>query len=165
MELHLFGSNSSPTPVKNTANPTPVKPATNKAKPDAIPAIPADSTNPPLSGILCLLYPKTDIICRLGDVAAHPRWVSLGLKWTMFYVYILQSEKTLKLYKGSTSDLKRRLHEHNSGKTKSTRNNGEWKLIYYEAFLNKKDALIEERFLKTGKGRDRIKYLLKNTIR
>ncbi len=77
----------------------------------------------------------------------------------MYYVYILKSEKTSKLYKGFTANLKRRFKEHNSGNSKYTKDKGPWKLIYYEAFLNEKDARQEETFLKTGKGRERIKYL------
>jgi hypothetical protein len=36
--------------------------------------------------------------------------------------------------------------------------------IYYEAFSNKEDASREEMFLKSGKGRERIKWLLKSTL-
>jgi len=36
--------------------------------------------------------------------------------------------------------------------------------IYYEVFNTEKDAREEERFLKTGKGRERLKYLLKFTL-
>ncbi|MEK7503722.1 MAG: GIY-YIG nuclease family protein [Patescibacteria group bacterium] len=78
----------------------------------------------------------------------------------MFYVYILKSERNGKLYKGLTNDLKRRVKEHNSGNSEFTRNNGPWKLIYYEAFVSEKDARKEELFLKSGKGKERIKYLL-----
>lgn len=78
----------------------------------------------------------------------------------MHYVYILKSEKNGKLYKGLTVDLKRRVREHNSGNSTFTKNNGPWKLVYYEAFLHKEDAVKEELFLKSGKGKDRIKYLL-----
>jgi len=78
----------------------------------------------------------------------------------MFYVYILKSQKNGKLYKGYTNDLKRRFKEHNSGKSVFTKNNGPWKLVYYEAFISEKDAKREEVFLKSGKGRERIKYLL-----
>lgn len=81
----------------------------------------------------------------------------------MQYVYIIQSEKTGRLYKGCTGDLKNRLKEHNRGEEISTKAWIPWKLVYYEAFLNKTDALREELFLKSGKGRERIKYLLKNT--
>ena len=78
----------------------------------------------------------------------------------MHYVYILQG-KNNKFYKGSTEDLRKRFLDHNSGKVRSTRNARPWKLVYYEAFINKKFARREELFLKTGKGRERIKYLLK----
>jgi len=81
----------------------------------------------------------------------------------MHYVYILKSEKNGKLYKGFTSDLRRRIKEHNSGNSIFTKNNGPWKLVYYEAFISEKDARSEEIFLKSGKGKERIKYLLKNT--
>lgn len=79
-----------------------------------------------------------------------------------YYVYILKSFTSGKLYKGSTTDLRRRLQEHNIGKVRSTKHDKPWRLIYYEAFLNKTAARREELFLKTGKGRERIKYLLGN---
>jgi len=77
----------------------------------------------------------------------------------MYYVYILFSKKLNKKYIGSTTDLLTRLKEHNSGKSNFSSKGIPWELIYYEAFLNKTDALREEKFLKTGKGRERIKYL------
>ena len=80
----------------------------------------------------------------------------------MFYVYILRSKKNGKLYKGFTKDLKRRTKEHNSGNSTFTRNNGSWELVYHEAFKSEKDARSEEIFLKSGKGKERIGYLLKN---
>lgn len=83
----------------------------------------------------------------------------------MYYVYIIYSHKHKKLYKGSTSDLKKRLIDHNRGKTKSTSNGRPWALIHYQGFLNKDDALREELFLKSGKGRERIRYLLQKTIK
>ena len=78
----------------------------------------------------------------------------------MYYVYILKSLKNKKLYKGSTENLKERILEHNHGKVRSTKSALPWELIYYEAFGNKIDALREEKFLKSGKGKERIKYLL-----
>lgn len=80
-------------------------------------------------------------------------------KVNMYYVYILKSLISKKIYKGSCNDLKKRLLNHNSSKVKSTKLYKPWKLIYYEAFENKIDALREEKFLKTGKGRERVKYL------
>lgn len=77
----------------------------------------------------------------------------------MYYVYILKSLVSGDLYKGSCKDLKKRVSDHNQGKSRFTRTKRPWKLIYYEAFENKTDALREEKFLKTGKGRERVKYL------
>ena len=80
----------------------------------------------------------------------------------MYYVYIIYSKKLDKKYTGSTSDLRKRVKKHNSKGSKFTAKGCPWKLIYYEAFLNKEDALREERFLKSGQGRERIKRLFKN---
>ncbi|MFH1225733.1 MAG: GIY-YIG nuclease family protein [bacterium] len=77
----------------------------------------------------------------------------------MYYVYIIYSKKLNKKYIGSTENLRNRIIEHNSGKSDFTSKGIPWKLLYYEAFENKIDALREERFLKTGKGRKRISYL------
>ena len=82
----------------------------------------------------------------------------------MYYVYILYSTKRKILYKGSTSNLKQRIAEHNSGNVISTKSGRPWKLVHYQAFTNKKDAASEEVFLKSGKGRERLKYLLQNTL-
>ncbi|MCK5332256.1 GIY-YIG nuclease family protein [Candidatus Parcubacteria bacterium] len=81
----------------------------------------------------------------------------------MYYVYILKSKTTNWKYTGSCSDLKKRLKEHITGKVRSTKHYRPLKMIYYECFNNKKDATIEEHFLKTGKGKERLKFLLKNS--
>ena len=79
----------------------------------------------------------------------------------MYYVYILQSSKRKNwLYKGSTSDLKRRFKEHNSGKNFSTTPHVPLKLIYYEAYLLKEDAGAREKYLKTSMGMRVIKKQL-----
>lgn len=81
----------------------------------------------------------------------------------MYYVYILQSQKKLTwLYKGSTSNLKTRFKEHNAGKNFSTAPYKPFKLIYYEAYLLKKDAEAREDYLKTSMGKRVIKKQLKN---
>lgn len=83
----------------------------------------------------------------------------------MYYVYILQSQKKLTwLYKGSTSDLKRRLVEHNSGKTFSTAPYAPFTLIYYEAYVLKEDAEAREKYLKTSMGMRVIKKQLSHYL-
>lgn len=81
----------------------------------------------------------------------------------MFYVYVLLSKKDKKLYIGSTSNLKRRVLQHSSGLVDSTKSRLPIKIIYYEGFVSKTDCLREELFLKSGKGRERLKELLKNS--
>lgn len=80
----------------------------------------------------------------------------------MYYVYILKMSNE-KLYTGRSDDLKRRICEHHSGKVKSTKNNRPLKLIYYEAFLVKEDAVRRELYLKTSTGKRMLKLLLKKS--
>lgn len=77
------------------------------------------------------------------------------------YVYILQSIRYYNLYIGSSQDLKRRLEEHNQGKVFSTKPYKPWKVIHYEAYLNKRDALRREKYLKTSQGARLLKRMLK----
>ncbi len=79
-----------------------------------------------------------------------------------FYNYIIESKKDKSLYKGCANDLKERLRQHNNGLVKSTKNKKPWKLIYYEACLDKNDAISREKLLKTASGRRFIKKRLKN---
>lgn len=65
------------------------------------------------------------------------------------------------IYVGLTSDLRKRLREHNQGLNLSTRRHKPWKIIYYEACLNKKDAVRREGYLKTTQGRRLLNRRLK----
>jgi len=71
----------------------------------------------------------------------------------MYFVYILVSEKDSRRYIGSTKNLERRLVEHNSGVVKSSKNRRPLRLLYYETFELKSDALIRERAIKAKKGK------------
>ena len=83
----------------------------------------------------------------------------------MWYVYTLQSLKNRKFYIGSTSDLKRRFEEHNQRiGGKYTKKNGPFQLVFYEAFLNKKDAIKDELFFKSGYGREVLKEKISNYL-
>lgn len=78
-----------------------------------------------------------------------------------YYVYILQSMKNQSLYIGYTSDLKKRLQEHNHGLNFSTKPFKPWHLIHYEAYRNIKDATRREKYLKTSQGTRLLKRMLK----
>jgi len=71
----------------------------------------------------------------------------------MFYVYVLQNVKSNRFYTGFTGDLRKRLKEHNEGKSYYTGSRGNYSLIYYEACLNERDARSREKYLKTGMGK------------
>jgi len=66
----------------------------------------------------------------------------------MYYVYILKSLKDNCMYLGSTNNLRLRFTQHNSGLVFSTKNRIPFKLIYYEAYSDEKDARQRENNLK-----------------
>lgn len=69
-------------------------------------------------------------------------------------VYILQSEKTGRLYTGQTYDLSKRLTEHNSELAGHTRKELPWKLIWVQKVSSRKDAIqLERKIKKRGAGR------------
>lgn len=75
----------------------------------------------------------------------------------MHYIYLLKGVNSQKCYVGQTSDLKKRLSEHNKGNNTSTKHD-KWQLIYYESYNNKTLALKRERMLKNhGKGLQELK--------
>jgi putative endonuclease len=78
----------------------------------------------------------------------------------MFYVYVIQNELSNKIYIGYTSDIEKRLDQHNDqhfilfGKNAFTKiNKGNWVLVYKEAFETKVEALKREKALKSSRGR------------
>ena len=80
----------------------------------------------------------------------------------IFYVYVLLNSKTKNFYIGYTNNLKRRLKEHE--KTNLPHRNQDFKLVFFEAFVNKKDAKKREKYLKSTKGRRALKLMLKYTL-
>lgn len=71
----------------------------------------------------------------------------------MFYVYVLFSSNFDKFYVGMSTDLDRRLTEHNSGKTKSTKPFLPWIIVHFEHFKTRQEARIREKYLKSAAGR------------
>lgn len=78
----------------------------------------------------------------------------------MFTIYVLRSEVDGRLYKGFTKDLSIRIAQHNNGKTKSTKGYMPWKLVYSEIVSTLEEALLREKYLKTGQGRDFLKWTI-----
>ena len=76
----------------------------------------------------------------------------------MHYVYVLADLQTKKRYIGFTSDLRKRVAEHKGRRGAKATKHGHWKLVYYEAFASKADAIQRERRLKQD-GRARYQLM------
>lgn len=82
----------------------------------------------------------------------------------MFYLYILKSLSDYGIYIGYTSDLKRRMQEHQSGRSLATKSRLPVKLVYYER-ISEKDARNRERKLKQyGKAIQILKGRIKESL-
>ncbi len=63
---------------------------------------------------------------------------------------------------GYTHDLRKRLEEHNLGKSFATKSRKPLRLVYYEACLNQDDAKRRELYLKGSTGRTFLSKRLNN---
>ena len=78
---------------------------------------------------------------------------SFSVGGPIYYVYHLQSENNPdKYYVGLTTDVERRLFEHNAGKSIHTNKFRPWKIVSYNAFVDKSRAEKFEIYLKTSSG-------------
>ena len=78
----------------------------------------------------------------------------------MYYFYVLYSLKDERLYKGFTADVERRLIQHNTGKTTSTKNRRPFVLLYFEEYPEKLQATQREAWSKSLEGGAALKQLL-----
>ena len=81
-----------------------------------------------------------------------------------YYTYVLCSKVDHKFYIGWTLDMVNRLKTHNDGLVESTRDRRPFKLVYYEACLNKDMAIQREKTLKTGFGRKYLKQRIGSDV-
>ena len=80
----------------------------------------------------------------------------------MYYVYVLQNvREAADMYVGYSSDLKKRVEQHNAGQNTSTRGR-KWRVVYYEAYISEAVARNRERRLKHD---GRVKRYLFERIR
>ena len=78
----------------------------------------------------------------------------------MYYVYILYSPRFNFTYKGMTSDIDRRINEHNAGKVRLTKLKHPLELIHVELCVLRIEAREIEKYLKSGYGREIIQELI-----
>jgi len=70
-----------------------------------------------------------------------------------YITYILLSRIASKTYVGHTNNLKRRISEHNSGKTVFSKRYKPWTIIYTEKFLDEQSSIKREKYFKSAAGR------------
>ena len=75
----------------------------------------------------------------------------------MYYVYFLRSLKNNDLYVGSAEDLKKRVALHNGGRVRSTKFYKPWKLLGFEEYNSRSEAVRREKFLKSHQQKDYLK--------
>ncbi len=81
------------------------------------------------------------------------------MKW---FVYIIYSQSIDKFYVDYTNDLPWRIERLNAGWGKFTKKGIPWKLVYFEEFSSKSDAIRRERDIKRRKSRKYIEKLIAN---
>lgn len=82
----------------------------------------------------------------------------------MQYVYVLISLKDRRLYVGTTSDLKKRFQNHNSGYVLATKSRRPFHLLYYEGYSEISDAKRREKYLKGGKGHNELNIQIQDAL-
>ncbi|MGF2412096.1 MAG: GIY-YIG nuclease family protein, partial [Ferruginibacter sp.] len=70
------------------------------------------------------------------------------MKKEKFFVYILQSMKDFSFYIGQSNDLDYRISKHNDGMSKYTASKMPWRLVYFEMYESRTDALQREKAIK-----------------
>ena len=81
-----------------------------------------------------------------------------------YFVYLIGCKKYHKLttYVGYTNNLKKRINLHNSGKGAKFTRGRKWKLLYFESFSSKKEAISRECYIKKNR---KFRNLIKDDFR
>jgi putative endonuclease len=74
----------------------------------------------------------------------------------MYWVYVLKNSKN-RTYTGHTGQLFSRVKKHKNGLSYWTSRFKEWRVVYYEKYKTRSEAMEREKELKSGKGRDELK--------
>ena len=77
-----------------------------------------------------------------------------------YFVYLIGCRKNQKTttYVGYTNNLKKRIKLHNEGRGAKFTRGRKWKLLYYEKFRSKKEAILRECYIKKNRRfRNKIK--------
>lgn len=114
----------------------------------------------------CLLPPPK--AKALGRTRLNMKFLA-GKDINMYFVYVLRCKNLkrnkIEFYVGQSDNLIERLKDHKSKSVETTKAFDRIELVYYEASLNKKDAIKRELQLKTGFGRGYLQRRIQNYLR
>ena len=107
-------------------------------------------------------------IAQLGErlngiqevIGSNPFSSTYFLSFQMYFVYILQSITSKKYYVGQIDNLERKLQQHNSGYSKSTKGGKPWIVKYSEEYCDRSSAVRRENEIKKKKSRAFIEKLI-----
>jgi putative endonuclease len=85
-----------------------------------------------------------------------PAGRQVGINY-MYYTYVIKSKVRKYIYVGLTSDIERRLKEHNDGKNRTTKPYLPFDLLLKEYYSTRIEARKREIYLKSGIGKEFIK--------
>ena len=77
-----------------------------------------------------------------------------------YFVYAIKSKVDGRLYVGFSMNVLKRLQEHNSGKTKSTKGYRPWELVFTEKCDTQIEARKLEKYYKSGIGKEKLKNMV-----
>lgn len=77
----------------------------------------------------------------------------------MYYVYLLKSERDGQHYIGQTDNVIDRVSKHNAGIEKSTKSRTPFRLLGYETFQTRGEAMWRERELKRSAQKRKIFFM------
>jgi len=77
-----------------------------------------------------------------------------------YFVYAIRSKIDRRFYVGFTENVQKRLNEHNSGKTKSTKGYRPWDLIFTTECQTRAEARKLEKYYKGGSGKEKLKQMV-----
>ena len=86
------------------------------------------------------------------------------IKHPGYAVYVLLSLKDQLFYIGFTSDFKRRMEEHEQGRSKSTACRRPFICVLVEYYTSKADALRREKYFKTSGGKRVLRLMLRESL-
>ena len=78
----------------------------------------------------------------------------------MYYAYVIKGIDNDFYYKGHCEDIQKRLTQHNTGMTESTKGYRPFKIVYSENFETRDEAIKREKYFKSAAGRRYLKSKL-----